>query len=93
MAVVAIDDFASIQSSFGSDISHLAAITPDDSNDLVHVTRAIYIGAVGTLKVTTIGGETVTLPSGLLAANVGHRIRISRIWATGTSATPIWVGW
>jgi hypothetical protein len=89
----AIDDFGGLQPGASSDISHLAVVTPDDANDLPHVTRSIYLGAVGAVKVTMLGGETVVIPSGLLSANAGHRIRISRIWATGTTATPIWVGW
>lgn len=91
--MAAIDDFASLQAGASSDISHLAAVTPSDTVDLTNVSRSVAFGAVGTLKVTTLGGETVTIPSGLLSANVFHRLRVARIWATGTTATPVWVGW
>lgn len=93
MPIVATDDFAGQALGESSDIQHLAAVTPSDTDDLVHASRSIYLGAAGAVKVTTLGGETVVIPSGLLSANVAHRIRISRIWSTGTTATPIWVGW
>jgi hypothetical protein len=63
------------------------AITPDNSNDLATVTRGIYVGVSGDLKVITLGGETVTFVG--LAAGMIHPIRVARVLATGTTATSI----
>lgn len=64
------------------------AITPDNSNDLVTVTRGIYVGVSGDLKVDMAGGSSgITFTN--LAAGVIHPIRARRIYATGTDATDI----
>lgn len=64
---------------------HAAAITPNDSTDLTNFPRALVIGTGGTLKVTTVGGETVTLTvvSSILP------LMVERVFATGTTATDI----
>lgn len=58
-------------------MAHAANVIPDDANDLVHVTRGISLTGAGILKVTTLGGETLVIPSGALAAGVIHQLRIS----------------
>lgn len=63
------------------------AITPADGADLATVTRGIYAGGAGDLKVVTLGGDTVTFVG--LAAGVIHPIRAARVFATGTTATSI----
>lgn len=58
-------------------------IAPNDGADLAHTTRGIYVGIAGTLKVTMLGGTTVTfydVPIGILP------IRVTKVFATGTSA-------
>lgn len=60
-------------------------ITPSDSTDLAYVTRAIYVGGTGNLKVTRLGGAVLTyygVPAGMM-----YPIRVTRVWATGTTAT------
>lgn len=91
--MAATDDFASLATGLDGPLVHLVNVTPDDANDLAHVTRAVYIGAAGALKVTTVGGETITIPSAVLGAGVAHKMRVTRIWATGTTATPIMAAW
>jgi len=61
------------------------AITTSDSADLADVSRAIYVGVTGNVKVDMVQGGTVTL----LAAVAGSvlPIRASRVYATGTTAT------
>lgn len=71
-------------------VYHLAAVTPSDSADLAYVSRAFHVGTAGDVTVTTLSGEKVTITG----ATAGwHPIRVTRIWATGTTATGITVGW
>lgn len=62
-----------------------AAIVPADGSDLPALTRAIYVGVTGDVKVdleTTGTGITFkAMPVGI------HRIRAKRVYATGTTAT------
>lgn len=67
-----------------------AAITPNNSTDLTGVTRGLYVGVSGDVKVDLYDNETVTTVTFVdLAAGVIHPIRARRVYATGTSATSI----
>lgn len=62
------------------------AIAPHDTNELAEVTRSIYVGAAGALKVALHDGSTVTyanLPVGR------HPLRARRVFATGTTAASL----
>lgn len=62
------------------------AITPNDGVDLATVTRGIYIGVAGSVKVTMADGTVVTfsnVPTGIFP------IGAARVWATGTTATSL----
>lgn len=61
-------------------------VTPSDSEPLPWLTSAIYISVAGTIQVTDQKGVKVALPS--LGAG-WHPIRVSKIWATNTTATGI----
>ncbi len=66
------------------------AITPSDSVDLPRVTRSIYVGAAGNVKVNLAyapGGtpESVTLTA--VPAGTFIPVRATRVFATGTTAT------
>lgn len=63
-----------------------AAVTPSDSGTL-RVTRALYVGVGGNLRVTMAYGTVVTF-TGVLAGTV-LPVQVSRVWATNTSATNI----
>lgn len=80
------DDFKSYSASLRDPISSAQDVTPNDTSDLSKTTRAIYVGAPGDLRLTLVGGETVTFQS---AGNGWHPVRATRIWATGTTATSI----
>lgn len=61
-----------------------AAIVPADGADLPALTRAIYVGVAGDVKVDMETTGTVTfkaLPVGI------QRLRVKRVYATGTTAT------
>ncbi len=65
------------------------AVTPSDSTDLEYTTRGLYIGVAGNLSVVMAGGDTVIIPvqAGL------HPLSVSRVRATGTTATGIVAVW
>jgi len=72
-------------------IVNAAAVVPSDTVDLGVVTRRLYIGGGGDLKVTLIGGNVVTyvgLPAGGLLV-----IAAKRVWAAGTTATNVLAEW
>jgi hypothetical protein len=59
------------------------AVTPSNTQDLTYLTKGIWVGHIGDLKVTMAGGETVTftaVPSGTYLP-----ISVSRIWADSTA--------
>lgn len=87
--MAASDTFSAQSAGLDSPMSHAALVTPDDANDLAVVTRGISFGTAGALKIVTAGGETVVIPNGALAAGVIHRLRVTRIYATGTAAANI----
>lgn len=65
-------------------------VTPSDSADLSYVTRSLWIGSQGNLKVTMLGGGDVTFN---VTAHMELPIRVTRIWSTGTSAGDIVALW
>ena len=81
--MAAEDTFASSSPGLSGPGVHNFSITPDDGNDLAYVTRAIYIKTGGNLHYMTLGGEEITHPF-----DAGwHPLRITRIYATGTTAS------
>lgn len=62
-------------------------ITPDDSADLIRITRAVMVGMSGDLNVVTAGGDTVVLPA--LQSGMQYAIRATRVLQTGTTAGTI----
>jgi hypothetical protein len=78
------------QPSYSDPAINAAAVTPSDTVDLSAVTRAIYVGTAGDLKVTMLGGQTVTFT----AAPAGwHPICATRVFATDTTAEGIVAAW
>lgn len=63
------------------------SVAPNDSADLSAITRGVYVGVEGDVKLTTEEGDTVTFVG--LAGGIIHPIRAKRIWSTGTTATSI----
>jgi hypothetical protein len=81
------DPFSNHESGLTSPIRNIAAVTPNNDADLPTVSRALYIGTGGTLKVTMQGGMTETFVGVL--AGVWYPFSVKRVWATGTTAASI----
>ena len=79
------DKFSNYHAGLESPAERAFAITGNDSTDLTVTPRAIYVGGAGNVKVTTIGGDTVTF-SGALAGTI-IPVRVTRVFSTGTTAT------
>lgn len=76
---------------FARQIAYTEAVTPADGTDLPGgVTRAIMVGADGSLAVNYANGMSDTI---YLIAGVVHPIQVARIKATGTDATGIKAGY
>jgi len=60
-------------------------VSPNNSTDLPHITKAIYVGGAGDVKIDLTQGGTVTLK----AVPVGTFLQVEakRVYATGTTAT------
>lgn len=67
------------------------SVTPSDTVDLPNVTRGIYVGTSGDVRVDLKGGTTVTFRA--LAAGLQHGMAVTRVHATGTTATDILAVW
>ena len=87
MPVVASDGFSNTVAGLDTPATNAVAITPSDTDDLAATCRYLYIGVSGDVKVNMSGTGTgivfKAVPVGLL------RIRASRVYATGTTATNI----
>lgn len=85
-----MDTFSTYCNNLDSPVTHCFAITPNDNADLPFATRYLYIGhddhseahQYCTVRVTFLGGETVTLTK--LQHGIMYPIRIVKVWATGS---------
>jgi len=78
------DDFASHQPGLTSPAEAAFAVTPADGSDLPHVTRALYVGSAGALRVTMLSGGTVTFTG--MQAGMVYPLRVIRVLASETTA-------
>jgi hypothetical protein len=79
--MAAIDDF--LGRSTDHSYTAAAVVTPHDTNELTYVTRALHLGTGGgTLKVTMQDGTDITITN---PATGWHRIRVRRVFSTGTA--------
>lgn len=62
-----------------------AAITTSDTATSDDPTRGIYVGGSGNIKVDMVSGGTVTFSA--VAAGTILPIQVTRVYATGTTAT------
>lgn len=72
----------------GTDVgpaTHAEAVTPSDANDLVRVSRALYVGGAGDVAIVTRDGSGVILSA--VPAGTVLPVRVTRVKSTGTTAT------
>jgi hypothetical protein len=62
------------------------AITPNDSTDLATVTRGIYVGAGGNLRVL-LADDTSPVTLTNVSAGVIYPLRVKRVYSTTTTAS------
>lgn len=66
-------------------------VTPSDTVNLPHgATEAVMIDADAVVNVTYANGVVDAVP---LAGGIWHPMNVIRIWATGTTATDVKVGY
>ena len=86
----AFDTFANQTPGISGPFLSAVAVTPHDSNELTHVTRALWVGTAGDLALVTQDGSAVTF------ANFGPAWlpgRIRAVKATGTTANDLVAVW
>ncbi len=64
------------------------AVTPDNDTDLTAVTRGLYVGGAGNVRVILDRDSSTVDFVGVVAGSV-LPLRIKRVHATGTTATSI----
>ena len=80
------DEFETLSPGLSSPASKAVSITPDDATDLTITTRALLVGGAGDVSVILAGDSAPVTLAGLLAGTV-YPLRITRVRATGTTAT------
>jgi hypothetical protein len=75
-----------------------AAVTPSNTVDIPSITGGtsnngcvLYVGGAGDLTVDTVGGDAVTFVA--VPAGSFIPVQVTRVYATGTSATSIVALW
>lgn len=80
------DRFANVGADLHGPADRAAAVTPNDTTDLPFVSKRLFIGTGGTVKIDTSGGDTVTYTA---ATGTYLNVRAKRVYAIGTSASNI----
>ena len=87
----AADVFQRFRQDNFSPVTHAATVTPHNTNELEYVTRALYVGGGGDVKVTMQdSGEVIFVA---VATGTTLPIRAKKVFATGTDATDIVALW
>lgn len=85
-----VDDFKTFPLTLGDPVTDAAEVAPNDTADLSNISRALYVGVAGDIRVTLSNGTIVTFAS--MTAG-WHPMRVARVHATGTTATHILGCW
>ncbi len=79
------DPFDSHASTLTSPARSAQAITPSDSAALAQVTRGLYVGQSGSVRVKMASGDLVTFAG--MQGGMAYPLRVAQVLATGTTAT------
>lgn len=79
-----MDTFKKHNRSLTTPPENALAIEPSDSQLLGNVTRAVFVGTGGSLRVRMLGGGVVTLSN--IAPGTLVPLRVTHVYATGTTA-------
>lgn len=84
---MAKDPFSSHAAAPGQPATSIVEIVPDDGGEgLPQVLSGLNVETPGLVRVTTRNGATGTV---FVAAGVVFPLRVTKVWATGTTATGI----
>ena len=86
--MAAEDTFRNFSEGLTSPARNVEVVTPADGTDLINVSREVYVGSAGDLTVDMLdGGTNVTFVN----VPAGSRLpyRVTRVYATGTTASDI----
>jgi len=81
------DRFQNSSPSLSGPAAHGFAVTPNDSTTLAETTRALYVGAAGAIAVLMASGASISFAA--VPAGTMLPIRVTKVMATGTTATDI----
>jgi len=81
------DIFSIFKASLESPASFSYEVTPSDGANLAFITRAIYVGVTGDVKLL-LKGDTANTTLKNVAVGY-HPLRVAKIFATGTTANSI----
>ncbi len=81
-----MDQFKDHAQSLESPATRIAEIVPSDTDPLAFVTRAISVETAGHLQIVTSAGDAGRV---FVAAGVPFPLRVTRVMATGTTASGI----
>jgi len=79
-----IDDFSDFMNGLTSPATGAVMLTPSDTVALNSVSRAVYVGSAGDLRVTMLSGDVVLLSN--VAPGMIYPLRVTHVMATGTTA-------
>lgn len=84
---MATDNYSNFALGLESPAIGAFSITPSNDAELTYVTRYIYVGTAGHIKVTFVDDTEVTL-NNLIAGEL-HALRVKKVHSTGTTALTI----
>ena len=81
------DKFSAFADSPSGPATALLEIHPNDETDLPQILSGLNVATPGTVRVTTRDGSVGSV---FVTAGTVFPLRVTRIWATGTTATGIY---